>query len=227
LIARSADGYWQPWPGREDLVAGFGGREPVPGQAQFVTVKQVHGKRVLGADALGPGFHENLEADALVVTRAGGAVAVRTADCVPVLLVSDGPRWAAAVHAGWRGTHAGIVREAMGAAAAAGVEAARISAAIGPAIGPCCYEVGAEVAEGFHDLGFAPRRNEAGNPVLDLAAINRTILVDAGVNADRILLCDVCTRCNPARCFSYRGEPGESGRQLSWVGFRAAPGGVR
>lgn len=223
-MAWSADGYWVPWPGREDLVAGFGGRAPVPGEADFVTVKQVHGKRVLTADLLPPGFNENIEADALAVTRAGVPVAVRTADCVPVLLVSYGPRWAAAVHAGWRGTHAGIVGEALAAAEAAGVEAARVSAAIGPSIGPCCYEVGTEVADEFRDLGFDSRLNEAGNPVLDLGAINRRILIDAGVRADRIEVCGVCTRCNPERCFSFRADPRESGRQLSWIGFPVRPG---
>lgn len=221
MIALPADGYWEPWPSRKDIVAGFGGRAPVPRQSDFVTVKQVHGNRVLAADELSPGFHENLEADALAITSPGVSVAVRTADCVPVLLVSEGRRWAAAVHAGWRGTHAGILREALASARASGVAPGAVSAAIGPSIGPCCYEVGEDVAGAFDALGFEAGRNDAGNPVLDLAAINRRILLDAGVDAQRIRLFSVCTRCNPDLCFSFRGDAGTTGRQLSWIGFPA------
>jgi YfiH family protein len=102
---------------------------------------QVHGAGVLVVTR--PGRHG--EADALVTTTPGVAVGVATADCVPVVI--EGAGFAAVAHAGWRGVVAGVVEATLDAVAALGLTAER--AAIGPAIGPCCYEVGPEVADRF------------------------------------------------------------------------------
>ena len=207
-------------PEHKGLVAGFGGRNQSPDPGKFATVKQVHGTRVLDANDLAPGFHESVEADALVVSQDGRIVAVRTADCVPILLVARQRRWAAAVHAGWRGTLAGIVGEAVAAARDAGVAAGALGAAIGPAIGPCCYEVGDDVAGQFEDQGHEVVR-VSGRSVLDLPEINRSLLVKVGLDPENVWVHGPCTRCHADRFYSYRADCSETGRQLSWIGFVA------
>ena len=220
MKAESGQDLFGAWPEQKGLVAGFGGQHQDFDAAEFVTVKQVHGTRVLDANGLAPGFHESVEADALVVSQNGRIVAVRTADCVPILLVARRQCWAAAVHAGWRGTLAGIVGEAVLAAREAGVAAGELGAAIGPAIGPCCYEVGEDVAGQFEDHGHEVVR-VAGRPVLDLSQINRSLLVKAGLNPENVRVHGPCTRCHADRFYSYRADSSETGRQLSWIGFVA------
>ena len=108
---------------------------------EIASPRQVHGAGVLVVTA--PGRHG--EADAVLTTVSGVAVAVATADCVPVVI--EGAGFAAVVHAGWRGVAAGVVQAALARMGSLGLTPER--AAIGPAIGPCCYEVGPEVAERF------------------------------------------------------------------------------
>jgi YfiH family protein len=151
-----------------------------------------------------PGAGELSEADGHVVTAPGLAPLVLSADCLPVALA--GPGGAAILHCGWRGLAAGIV-----AAGAAAVEASE--AAIGPGIGPCCYEVGEEVLDAFADLG----EGIAAGRMLDLAAVARRLLERAGV--ERIESAGLCTRCEPELFFSHRREGGRAGRQgsLVWI----------
>ena len=108
---------------------------------QWAYLDQVHSADVIHAEEPG----NRGQADALLVTQPGLPVMVATADCVPVVVESDGA--AAVVHAGWRGAAAGVLPAALDAMRTAGHEPNR--AAIGPAIGPCCYEVGEEVASEF------------------------------------------------------------------------------
>jgi YfiH family protein len=187
--------------GRLLAAAGVAGAAP-SGQ------RQVHGDRVLPA-----GEADGAEADGLLWLR-GDPVdpvpGVRTADCVPILLAARSGRAAAAVHAGWRGTAAGIAGRAVAALAAAGVGAADLVAAVGPAIGPCCYEVGDEVVRA---LG-AP----AGGPTVDLRALNRALLEAAGVPRSAIHLAPWCTRCRPDLFFSHRRDGEAAGRMLSVIG---------
>lgn len=107
----------------------------------WATVRQVHGAAVV--EARGPG--DQGEADALFTRRAGLPLAVFTADCLGVVVAAD--RGMGVAHAGWRGLAAGVVEALVGAMEAAGLEPQR--AAIGPSIGPCCYEVGTVVATRF------------------------------------------------------------------------------
>ena len=163
------------------------------------------------------------DADGLVSAHAGLVVGVRTADCVPLLFLAPGSRWSAAVHAGWRGTLARIAAGAVEAAAGAGVDAADLQVAVGPSIGPCCYQVGEEVAGPFEEQGLPVLRTPSQTARLDLRAINRLILLQAGVAADSIHLCGPCTCCTcftGARYHSWRARPGTMGRQLSWIGWR-------
>src|SRR5262245_26343073 len=115
---------------------------------RLYAARQVHGATCLTVDGRAAAEVAAAQADALVATRPGDAVAVLMADCVPSLIADDRGR-VGAVPAGWRGTGAGVAAAALEALCAAGAERARVRAAFGPSIGPCCFEVGEEVAEVF------------------------------------------------------------------------------
>lgn len=167
------------------------------------------------------GAEEPVEADAVVVLDAGSGAAVRVADCVPILLADDDQRVVAAVHAGWRGTCVGIAAETVRTIADAGVDPARLTAAIGPAIGPCCYQVDDKVRTAF--LGMTPEaaawfaEDGPGRWRLDLLQANLDQLEGAGVPREAIGLSGVCTADHPAICFSYRREGGAAGRLVAAI----------
>jgi YfiH family protein len=157
------------------------------------------------------------EVDGHIVTTPGLAPLVLTADCLPVALW--GPGGAAMLHCGWRGMAAGIV--AAGAKAVGATDAA-----IGPGIGPCCYEVGEEVLNAFSALGEGtaadgPKsRADGGKSAhrrLDLVEVARRLLLEAGV--ERIEAAGLCTSCEPELFFSHRRDAGRTGRQgsLAWI----------
>jgi YfiH family protein len=135
----------------------------------------------------------------------GEPLLVFTADCLPVALArANGDRPAvAALHVGWRGLLAGIVESA-----AAALGSAHLAAAIGPGIGPCCYEVGADVAEPFRER-FGAAIVEDGR--LDLWSATEQALRAAG--AATVMRVDLCTACNPELFFSHRRDAGRTGRQ--------------
>jgi YfiH family protein len=142
------------------------------------------------------------DADGHVITELGAAALVFVADCVPVALA--GPGGVAMLHCGWRGLAAGIV--------ARGVEAVGATdAAIGPSIGPCCYEVGEEVLDAFAGLG----EGIASGRLLDLPEVARRLLREQGV--ERIETSGLCTSCEPALFFSHRRDAGRTGRQAGLV----------
>jgi polyphenol oxidase len=151
------------------------------------------------------------EVDGHVVRAPGLAPLVLTADCLPVALA--GPGGVAMLHCGWRGLAAGIV--ARGAAI---VEAT--SAAIGPGIGPCCFEVGPEVTEQFADLG----EGIADGRMLDLPEVARRLLARAGV--DQVESAGLCTFCEADLFFSHRRDKGVTGRMgnLAWIEPAGAAG---
>ena len=170
--------------------------------------RQVHGAELAWRDeAPSPnGFAEPGsglgEADGQATSTPGLAPLVFVADCLPVAL--SGERGVAMIHCGWRGLAAGIVQrgvEAVGATAAA----------IGPGIGPCCYEVGDEVLDVFEFLG----PGVAAGRMLDLRGVANRLLDRAGV--DRIEVSDLCTSCNPELFFSHRRDGGRTGRQAGVV----------
>jgi polyphenol oxidase len=163
--------------------------------------QQVHGAEL--AFRVPAGAAERPEADGQVIAEPGVAGLVYTADCLPVAIA--GPGGTAILHCGWRGLAAGIV--ARGAAA---VEATH--AAIGPGIGPCCYEVGEEVLGAFAGLGDGI----ASDAMLDLPEVARRLLREAGVG--EIESADLCTCCEAELFFSHRRDGGP-GRQagLVWI----------
>ncbi len=168
---------------------------------------QVHGADVGVVDATTPSGAELRGVDALVTDQPGRVLAVAAADCVPVLLASEGG--VAAVHAGRRGAAAGVVGAALAA-----LPGAPLAAAVGPAIGGCCYEVPAamqaEVLAEVHPAAAAT--TTWGTPSLDLPAAVVAELAGAGVEAVRV---GGCTRCEPG-WFSHRADPA-AGRHLGLV----------
>ena len=193
------------------LVHGFGTRHSpdLARHAELATLRQIHSDICRPArgrtGVLGEG-------DALLESTPGHLVGVKTADCLPVLLVDEEHRAVAAVHAGWRGTVRGVVRAAVAKMREEfGTDPARLHAAIGPGIGKCCYEVGAEVAMQF---------GEAGPCKIDLAAANRAQLLDAGVAGPRIYVAGLCTMCGVDDFHSYRRDRERAGRMLSVAGVK-------
>jgi purine-nucleoside/S-methyl-5'-thioadenosine phosphorylase / adenosine deaminase len=204
--------------------------EPVPPAYQLVRVRQVHGAAVAWASDGSPSPAG--EADALVTDRPGLAVAVSTADCVPILVAAPAAGVVAAVHAGWRGTLAGIVSAVLdGLRARHGVRADEIRVALGPAIDGCCFEIERDIAARFADrfgadVWRAWRDGRSGGGVargtLDLRAVNRRLLVAAGVLDHAIELVGPCTCCGDAPFASYRRDGANAGRQLSWIALAPA-----
>jgi YfiH family protein len=180
--------------------------------ADLVFVRQVHGVRVLEV----PTEEAQPRADALITRSPGVAVGIRTADCVPILLVDARRRAVAAVHAGWRGSAHGISGEAVAGLSAGGSAPEELYAVVGPHIGPCCYEVDAPVRERIADRGVFSDSVRAGHYMLDLFELNRRQLLGAGVSAARIFRAGGCTLCDPEGYPSYRRDPG-SGRLVHWV----------
>jgi YfiH family protein len=193
------------------LVHGFGTLfSDIPARfGNLATLKQIHSAICVLGDGRGGQLGEG---DALLENAPGSVVAVKTADCIPVLLVDARRRAVAAVHAGWRGTVAQIVRHAVEAMHARfGTDAADLHAAIGPGIGKCCYEVGPEVAAHF---------GESGRAHIDLPDANRRQLMEAGVDAGRVYVANLCTRCLEAEFHSFRRDKEAAGRLYSFAGIR-------
>jgi len=187
------------------LEHGFGTRQANPDQAAMARLQQIHS--AVSRVAHKPGCVG--EGDALITREIGVAISVRTADCFPILLADPETRSIAAVHAGWRGTAAGVVRSTLTHMRAEfGTDPVNVYAAIGPGIGQCCYEVGIEVASQF---GL----REAGN--LNLAVENENRLIAAGLRPDRIELVGGCTFCHPAQFFSWRRDHDRAGRMISFI----------
>jgi hypothetical protein len=123
-----------------------------------------------------------------------------------------------AVHAGWRGTVAQVVMNATRRMVdELGADPARIRAAIGPAIGPCCFEVGEEVAEAFAAWPQAVVRDERPKPHVDLFTANRDQLLAAGLKPAHVYVSHVCTSCQADLYYSWRRDHGKTGRMQAAI----------
>lgn len=213
-IYRVSEFEFFPW-----LEHGFGTAQSIDWPPEpLVTVAQIHSALVL---RIGDNCSGRLgQADAIVSNQPGCSVGIRTADCVPILLVDAERQAVAAVHAGWRGTVSAVVTAAISAMTDHfGTEPRHLWAAIGPAIGGCCYEVGSEVAAQFEKL-FPEKKVPKGKTKVDLIEGNRRRLLAAGVSAERIVTQPLCTCCTPGgRFHSWRRDHG-AGRMVSAVGIR-------
>ncbi|MEN6310156.1 MAG: peptidoglycan editing factor PgeF [Acidobacteriota bacterium] len=215
LVHGFGTGAW----GEEDLAADadLGGFRPV-------IMRQTHSDVVHRVEAPPA---SRLVGDALITRAPGLLLVVRTADCLPVLLADGEKRAVASVHCGWRGTRARILERTIGGMAAAfGSKPARLVAALGPCIGPACYEVGPEVEASFREAGFPaavfrarPGGPEGGRAFLDLRAANAWLLEQCGVPPAHIAGVEACTHCDP-RLLSYRRSKGEPRRMYNFIGIR-------
>lgn len=194
-----------------------------PSRVEFVQVHQVHGNRVHVVDADSRGV--TAVADGMVTAAPNMILGILTADCVPILLIDEQAGVAGALHAGWRGVIADIVSAGVRTMVSVGARPERLLAALGPAIGACCFEVDLELARRFEvEIPDAARHVYRANrpkPFIDLKGIVRDQLVRQQVGADLISNVEICTRCSNARYFSRRAvQGGASGLQLSFIGVR-------
>lgn len=157
--------------------------------------------------------------DASVSDRPGALLAVRTADCVPLLLFCPKHRVAAAVHAGWRGSLAGIAARAVETMTAAyGCRPADVLAVIGPCIHLDAFQVGDEVFDPFEASFGAPvSQRRSASLHVDLVAANQRVLTEAGLSAARIEVIDHCTFARDDLFFSHRRDKGRTGRQMAYI----------
>lgn len=193
---------------------------------RLVLAHQIHGDNfhiLTDQDSLP--LYGILEGDGFITDRPGVVLCVKTADCVPVLLADGKKKVVAAVHAGWRGTARGIAGKAVRIFRERFASVPEdLWAAIGPAIGPCCYEVDDKVRREFenHPGIEKPLKPAAkkGHWMLDLALANRLQLEAAGVSAGQIGAAGVCTSCRRDAFFSHRAEGETTGRQLNFIMIR-------
>ncbi len=204
-----------------DAVAG---RIGVP-REDLLLIRQVHGATVAVAspDRVRP--WNRPDADSIVTNDPSAAVVVRVADCVPVLLAEEGGRAVAAIHAGWRGT---VSRATIAGVECLqvryGVRPERLIAAIGPSIGPCCYEVGEDIRSAFIEAGHHSsmverwfERRDEGKLFLDLWRATRDQLEGAGVMPHRIHTAELCTKTHAGTFHSYRVEGPRAGRMAAVI----------
>jgi purine-nucleoside/S-methyl-5'-thioadenosine phosphorylase / adenosine deaminase len=190
-------------------------------RGRLYLLKQVHGTSVRPAP-----WEGRPEADAAVADREGMVLGIETADCLPVLIADPRRRVVAAAHAGWRGTAAGVTRAAVLALVQGGSRPEDLVAALGPGIGPCCYEVGEELVAAFGPGGEAFfRPGPRGRLHLDVRAANVAQLRAAGVPEAQIHHVAECTSCRADLYHSYRRDGPRTGRMINYIGW-AAPAGA-
>ena len=202
------------WPAPPGIVAGTTLRDSdfeLPAEPRFLN--QVHGAAVVRWEGINAG--ESPDADAIVSAAPQSLCAVRTADCLPVLLCSRDGAEVAAIHAGWRGLAAGVIEAAVEALQ---TRPADVMAWFGPAISQRAFEVGDEVREAFcavsADAATAFEQNDRGRWQADLYLLGRQRLAAAGVDA--VSGGGLCTHADPENFYSYRRD-GSTGRMLSFV----------
>ena len=236
---------FQEWDSRENVISNRERFQSALGaeDSTLIPLQQIHSDLI---HLFSSSPAQPCSGDASATNCPGLLLGVQTADCVPILLVDPRKHAVSAVHAGWRGTLSRIAEKAIGRMRLEfGSQPRDILAAIGPSIGPCCYEVGADLVTKF-TAQFAdgaeyfdePLSGEEPNPLqwlnmrppghqpppknvrLDLGKANRSQLETAQVRPENIFSCDLCTACNPSLLFSYRKQGPVSGRQIAAVGIR-------
>jgi len=191
----------------------------------LVIAQQIHGDRiaVIKETQAGCGAYRHEDAipgaDGMITSSRSIALAILTADCVPVLIVDPVREAIGIAHAGWRGTLQKIAAKTiLGMNDAFGTEPANCLVAFGPSIGSCCYTVGEDVTSQFL-RAFGSAACVAGNK-LDLQQAIEIQLVEVGVERSNISSTGLCTACNLALFYSYRAEGGRTGRTMSVVKLR-------
>ncbi|MFN0169593.1 MAG: peptidoglycan editing factor PgeF [Bryobacteraceae bacterium] len=224
MFHRTRQGYYRSsqLDGIEWLSHGFGTRaQPLFDLQALTLLQQIHSDRTL--EAAGPCGVAG-EGDGLVTDQPDIFLAVKTADCLPLLLVDPANQAVSAVHAGWRGTVACIAERAVRHLESRyGSRPGQLEVAIGPGIGPCCFEVGPEVAVEFQ--GLFPERSDLDRRTrVDLLEANLRVLEQAGVLRPHVDTAQVCTVCHGGEFHSYRRDGARAGRMLSVVAIRNTKG---
>jgi len=221
-LYRSANGTWrsplfdaEPW-----LAHAFGTALARP-EGTWRELKQVHSALVVSCDE----WREGLEADALIASQPGMGIAVKSADCLPILLADPENRAVAAIHAGWRGCVAGVaVRAVEKMQSLVGSHPERLLVAFGPSIRSCCFEVGPEVAQLF-SAWFPERSDMDRRTFVDLPETCRRQLATAGISAARMGGSAPCTVCGgestgPREFHSWRRDHRTGARMHSAIWIR-------
>lgn len=196
----------------------------------FLVLNQVHGDNIFVIKPHGDYFtsREALNYDAIVTNRTNLAICIKTADCVPVFIMDRVKKVIAAVHAGWRGSALGITAKVVRLMQNSyGSEPQNILAAIGPAIGPCCYEVDLPAADAFrcqnNSESFLFPGKRKNRWMLDLVEANRRQLLNCGIPEANIESSGLCTVCRQDAFFSHRRSGGITGRQINFIMIKGDP----
>ncbi|MDQ1284755.1 MAG: purine-nucleoside/S-methyl-5-thioadenosine phosphorylase / adenosine deaminase [Thermodesulfobacteriota bacterium] len=195
----------------------------------IITCRQVHGDRILICKEVPKKI---VAADAIIATTPGLYPLIRTADCVPILIIDRVKKISAAIHAGWKGTVLRIIRKTLSTLTDIfKCDKSDIIVALGPSIGKCCYEVDRVVLDPlFQNLPWAtefavPCQDiSASNDIkkrLDLGAINQSELIKFGIYKKNIYKLNMCTSCNVSDLHSFRRDGASSGRSIAITGFRS------
>ena len=185
--------------------------------AKLVATRHVHGTNVY---RVGEPLAEGAEFDGLVSDQVGPVLGAFAADCIPILFADPVARVCGAAHAGWRGTVAGVATNVIGRMQELGAKPEDVRVALGPSIGPCCFEVGPEVVDEFRAaLGDVPGMVVKGphKDHLDLRVATRVMLERAGVAPEHIDDRPPCTKCESDRFFSYRRDGREGGVHMAFI----------
>ena len=200
------------------LLARFAGYDP----EQLQATRHVHGTAVWKVGEPAP---DPAEFDGLVTDRPGPVLGAFAADCIPILFADPVAKVIGAAHAGWRGTVGGVAGNVITRMVELGAKPAAIRVALGPSIGPECFEVGPEVVEQFRAaFGDVPGMVVQGpkKEHIDLRVATRTVLERAGVAAEHIDDKPPCTKCEADRFFSYRRDGKDGGVHMAFIAMRAA-----
>ena len=234
----------ESWKENERIAHGFGTRHPggekpsrsdwagravQKGQELFplLSLRQVHGDRVVFFDPASRTIEEvwRTEGDVLLTRTPGVALGAFTADCLPIFLYDPVQRAIGMVHAGWRGTAKGVIRKAVEKMEDIFQCLSKdLLVALGPCIGPCCYEVDGPVKAAFMSGGIPwewvsrPRGNEKW--LLDLYEANLFQMEKAGISKKNISFLKICTSCHGEAFYSYRNADKTGGRQLNFIALR-------
>jgi YfiH family protein len=197
------------------ILAAHVGYEP----AQLQVTKHVHGVKVWRVGEPQP---DPPEFDGLVTDRIGPVLGAFAADCIPMVFADPVARVIGACHAGWRGTVGGVAANVVARMAELGAQPGDIRVALGPSIGPCCFEVGPEVIAEFRQVfgqlaGLVvpgPQKEH-----IDLRVATVAVLERAGVRAEHVDANPPCTKHNPDRFFSYRRDGKDGGVHMGYIGL--------
>jgi polyphenol oxidase len=184
---------------------------------QLILLHQVHQDGILVLREPDDHLPGGLDYDAVITNSPNRFLGIKTADCLPILIIDRAKRVVAGVHAGRQGTAYQITRKVLRRMKTEwSCSPEDLWIAVGPSIGPCCYEIDDNVF--LQEWKSLSRSKDAGKWMVDLPGINMAQMKREGIREDQIFWIDLCTRCHPDLFFSYRGE-GQTGRQLSFIGI--------